>query len=223
MQSLALERTRPMTLLAHFPLFWAAMGGIAITAMWLGGLVIGIVAVVGACACIVAAVRRPMIRGWLERAAQRAAWRIRCDARESRLEEAGVPAHGLEEATRLVREVQAGDPVLARHLALEGLLDHYVEVALRTRHCERTLDNTQRFCTGGSTLRRDLEERQTEARRELQTRIREYRDELEAIPELLCVLVQRSVLEATTLVEDPIGERLAVYADVTESGPALAA
>jgi hypothetical protein len=223
MQSLARNGTAPIKLLTRHPVLVAALGVIAIVTMWLGSLLSAVGVVIGVCVVMAIVVHRPRVYRALDRSAQRRAWRHRCEARESRLEDAGIFAYELDEATRLVREVMAQDAVLASHLELEGLLDHLVEVAIRSRRCERALEATQRATSGGTRLRCELGERQARTRSELQQRLRSYRNELESIPELLCLVLQRTVVDAMVTTGDAVGDRLALCDELAETVPALAA
>jgi hypothetical protein len=196
---------------------WTVWGALVLCCTWIAGLLFGAgVAVLAAAAAVVVA-RRPRVRAWLEHAEQLAGRRRRCADRETRLVEARAPTHGLDEATRLAREVEACDPVIAHYLDLEALLDRYVVAAVQVQRCERALALTRRDSVRESPLRDELEERQWDARTQLQMRISAYRDELEEIPEVFCLLLQRSVLDATELVDDLIGEQLRLHGEVSES------
>jgi hypothetical protein len=211
-----------LSLLVRCPLFWAATSTITVAAICVLGVLFGLAATFAATTGIVAAAHRPPIHRRMQRAARVAAWRSRCAERETRLDDAWALADGLHQATQLVEGLQSSDPQMSAHLELEALLDHYVDVALSAKRCERALEMSGRLpeprCV---SVQHGINERLYASRKELQDRSRRLRDELEAIPELLCLVVQRSTLDSTEVSGDPVGDRLALLPD--EQGGAIAA
>jgi hypothetical protein len=132
---------RVRTLLVRRPLFWMLLVVAAVAATALAGVVLGVAAMSSAAGLTVFAAHRPRVRAYLEDSARTSAWRSRRDARETRLEDAGVVVDGLRDATRIVGEL--GSATL-KHFELEALLDHFVDVAIWGKRCERALDQTER-------------------------------------------------------------------------------
>jgi hypothetical protein len=209
----ALDHGRLAVLLFRRPLFWTLVAAASGLAICESGLAAGVVTAVAIGSIGLFSIRHPAIRNRLERAEHDAAWRSRCDARTTELDHAGVRTDGLDEVTGLVRELWVTDPTLSRHLELETLLDHYVVVALRARRCEQMLAKTQRTTSRPPTTDQQIDLRRVAMRAKLQQRLRDSCDELAAVCELLCLLVQRSTLEASQFVGDPVGDRLALFKD----------
>jgi hypothetical protein len=221
MHELQVARRGPLSLLVGCPLFWAAIGTTAVVAICILGVLFGIAAAFGAASVSAVAAHRPEIHRQMQRSARAAAWRSRCEQRETRLDDARELTEGLQAATRIVEELEACDPQLSTHLELEALLDHYVDVALRAKRCERALDMSRRLRDPlFVSSHRDINERLVAGRKELKERLQRLRDELEAIPELLGLVVQRVTLESTERIDDPVGDRLAL---LEENAGAIAA
>ena len=219
----ALTRYRPSAgrLLMRHPALWlvtaAAGAGAGIFAGALGAIaVLG-----GTVGMACAALRIGRVRGRLERSAYRTWRRARREAREARLDQAGIPQLGLDDATALVDHVTAADPWLAEHLELEPLLDRYVELELAIACYAGLATRRSRSRSGlessATRPRTRIRDRSTALRRAYEAQLAEARDELASIIELLRLLVQRTALDATAAEvdpeADPIGERLALLDD----------
>lgn len=139
--------------------------------------------------------------------------------RQHALESAGVLTDTLVELTALVQAVEMNDEVAAKRYELDGLLDHYAEVAVALRRYERLI-----AANGRDELVTDLLLYQDDPSAAARVRILEHRlrchDECvgaakklraqsDAIVELLRLIAQRSAMPTLPDENDAIERRLA--------------
>jgi hypothetical protein len=167
----------------------------------------------------VASSGRPGYRRWLAERQRRELQRGNRERRQLALESAGVLTDTLVELSALVQAVELNDEVSASRYELDGLLDHYVEVAVALKRYERLI-----AANGRDELVTDLllyrDDPSAGARvRILEHRLRchdqcvaaakKLRAQSDAIIELLRLIAQRSAMPELPIDSDAIDRRLA--------------
>jgi hypothetical protein len=194
------------------PALWLLTAAAAATASLVAGPVAALGVLGGTVGAVGAVLRIDRVRGWLQRAAQRDAQHARREAREVRLEDAGIQTHGLADASALVDRITAASPGLAAHLELEALLDRYVELELVAARCVDVLNRRElpRAVPERSAIRTMIRNRSAALRRTCEAQLADAREELGSIIELLRLLVERIALEESELDDEPLDRRLAL-------------
>jgi hypothetical protein len=201
-------------MLMRSPALWLLTAAAAATASMLAGPVAAVAVLGGTFGAVGTALRFGRVRGWLAQAAQRDARRARMEARETRLEEAGIQAHGLADAAALVDQITASAPRLAEHLELDALLDRYVDLEIAAARCINLLDRRPpRAVPEHSAIRTLIWNRSAALRRTCEAQLADAREELASIMELLRLLVERIALEDTEVEDDPVDRRIALLDD----------
>lgn len=163
---------------------------------------------------------RPGYRRWLEDRRRHELERGNRQRRQHTLESAGVLTDTLVELTALVQAVELNDEVAAARYELDGLLDHYVEVAVALKRYERLI-----AANGRDELVTDIMLYQDDPSAAARVRILEHRlrchdqcvtaakklrAQSDAIIELLRLIAQRSAMpELPDRDHDAIERRLA--------------
>lgn len=171
---------------------------------------------------------RPGYRRWLAERRRLELTRGNRQRRQHALESAGVLGDTLIELTALVQAVELNDAAAARRYELEGLLDHYVDVAVALKRYERLI-----AANGRDELVTDLLLFQDDPSAAARVRILEHRlrchdqcvvaakklrAQSDAIVELLRLIAQRSAMPELPDDTDAIERRLA---DVESTEAAL--
>jgi hypothetical protein len=207
-----LRRPSSARLLARHPILWVSTAVLGVCTAVLAGGPAALAALGGTFGTACAVLRTRWARRRLEHSARCAAVRARREARESRLEDAGVRKHGFAAAQLLVDRITQAAPELAAQLDLEPLLDRYVELELAARRYEACAADGRpaRPAPNPSATRARIGDRLAAAQRAREARLAALRDELAGIVEFLQLLVQRGALDATVLEGDPLGERMSL-------------
>jgi len=215
MQRLARYQPGTTRLLVGNPMVWAAGVALGASIAVVAGILAALAVIGGTVGTACVALRTPKGRHWSARFARRTAQRLRRERREVRLEAAGVHDHGLAGAMLIVDEITTIDPELAASPELEALLDRYAELEITARRYERVLARPPAVSPlpDHATSRAVIRDRANALRRSCEARLADGRDEMAGIVELLQLLLQRSVLEATEPESDPVGDCLALLED----------
>lgn len=161
----------------------------------------------------------PGYKKWLAERRQHELARGHRQRRQLALESAGVLTDTLVELSALVQAVELNDEVAAARYELDGLLDHYVEVAVALKRYERLI-----AANGRDELVTDLLLYQDDPSAAARVRILEHRlrchdqcvaaakklrAQSDAIVELLRLIAQRSAMPELPGENDAIERRLA--------------
>lgn len=167
-----------------------------------------------------ASMGRPGYRRWLADRRRHELERDNCQRRQHALESAGVLGDTLAELNALVKAVELNDEVAAARYELDGLLDHYVQVAVTLKRYEHLI-----AANGRDELVADLSLHRDDPAAAARVRILEHRlrchdqcvaaakrlrAQSHALVELLRLIAQRSAMpEVPDGDHDAIERRLA--------------
>jgi hypothetical protein len=171
---------------------------------------------------------RPGYRRWLEQRRRLELQRGNRQRRQHALEAAGVLVDPLIELTALVDAVEINDEAASARYELDGLLDHYVEVAVALKRYERIISSNGRDEMVTDILlyqddpcaaaRVRILEHRLRCHDQCVTAAKKLRAQADAIVELLRLIGQRTAMPELPLEQDAIERRLA---DVEHTEAAL--
>ncbi len=174
-----------------------------------------------------AAMGRPGYRRWLADRRRLELERDTCQRRQHALESAGVLGDTLAELTALAKSVELNDEVAAARYELDGLLDHYVQVAVALKRYEHLIAANGRDELAADIVRSQDDPTAAARVRVLEHRLRchdlcvaaakKLRAQSAAIIELLRLIAQRSAMPDVPISDQDAVERRLADLEITEA------